>query len=99
MKIYTAVQSVSYLKAMTLPGVRFWKVISCTNSDLPLDVTPAFFTTVLSSSYTMTGRTGYWKPRRLLAHTEYDPETLTGMCSLISTVYSGMPLMKRSSFW
>lgn len=44
----------SYLKAMTLPGVKFWKVISCTNSDLPLDVTPAFFTTVLSSSYTRT---------------------------------------------
>lgn len=43
---------VGYLKAMTLPGVSFWKVISCTNSDRPLDVTPACFTTVLSWSYT-----------------------------------------------
>lgn len=41
----------SYLKAMTLPGVRFWKVISWTNSELPLEVTPALFTTALSSSY------------------------------------------------
>lgn len=39
---------------MTLPGVSFWKLISWTNSEGPLDVTPAFLTTVLSSSYAQT---------------------------------------------
>lgn len=42
---------VVHLNAMTLPGVNFWKVISCTYSDGPLDVSPAFFTIVLSCNY------------------------------------------------
>lgn len=58
-----------YLKAMMLPGVSFWKVISCTNSERPFDVTPAFFITVLSSSCAHS-RTSLTRPSaRTLKHT------------------------------